>query len=86
MSFMGMCTFRCSRSPEAVFLLRVVHRWHADVKLDNILRVQGEYKLADFGFAKFTRRNQGRGVPMLPIDGFTQTYGMFPLQIGGGQR
>ncbi|KAK9414646.1 putative Protein kinase domain-containing protein [Seiridium unicorne] len=26
--------------------------WHADIKLDNILRVENVFKLADFGFAK----------------------------------
>ncbi|PGH18775.1 hypothetical protein AJ79_00188 [Helicocarpus griseus UAMH5409] len=48
-------------------------RWHADVKPDNILRVHGVFKLADFGFAKFTAR--GEGVAMQYIEGGTHAYG-----------
>ncbi|KAK6078014.1 hypothetical protein SCUP234_06388 [Seiridium cupressi] len=29
-----------------------VDGWHADIKLDNILRVENVFKLADFGFAR----------------------------------
>jgi serine/threonine protein kinase len=47
------------------------------VKPDNILRVHGEFKLADFGFAKFKRR--GEAVPTEVIEGGTQTYGMDSL-------
>ncbi|EXJ79744.1 serine/threonine protein kinase [Capronia epimyces CBS 606.96] len=49
------------------------HGWHADIKLDNILRVHGEYKLADFGFAKFKRIKEEP--PTEYIEGGTQTYG-----------
>ncbi|EXJ80449.1 serine/threonine protein kinase [Capronia coronata CBS 617.96] len=49
------------------------HGWHADIKLDNILRVHGEFKLADFGFAKFKRRRNE--LPTEYIEGGTQTYG-----------
>lgn len=44
---------------------------HADVKPDNILRVQGNFKLADFGFATFVPRNAGSISPV----GGTDTYG-----------
>ncbi|KAI0451728.1 hypothetical protein F5B21DRAFT_506921 [Xylaria acuta] len=44
---------------------------HADVKPDNILRVQGNFKLADFGFATFVLRDAGSISPV----GGTDTYG-----------
>ncbi|KAI0418430.1 hypothetical protein F5X98DRAFT_386292 [Xylaria grammica] len=44
---------------------------HADVKPDNILRVQGHFKLADFGFATFVPRDAESISP----DGGTETYG-----------
>ncbi|KAI1209587.1 uncharacterized protein F4807DRAFT_97731 [Annulohypoxylon truncatum] len=47
---------------------------HCDLKPDNILRVDGEFKLADFGFAKFKPKNPG-GVPKQYIPGGTATYG-----------
>ncbi|KAI1410206.1 hypothetical protein F5Y13DRAFT_202335 [Hypoxylon sp. FL1857] len=48
--------------------------WHCDLKPDNILRVDGEFKLADFGFAKFKPKNPGR-IPKQYITGGTETYG-----------
>ncbi|OTB00362.1 hypothetical protein M426DRAFT_236804 [Hypoxylon sp. CI-4A] len=48
--------------------------WHCDLKPDNILRVDGEFKLADFGFAKFQRRNPGN-IPRGFVTGGTETYG-----------
>ncbi|GAP90375.1 putative serine threonine protein kinase [Rosellinia necatrix] len=49
---------------------------HADVKPDNILRVQGDFKLADFGFATFNIRNvaSNKEAKTLPARG-TETYG-----------
>ncbi|KAI0970661.1 hypothetical protein F4678DRAFT_114797 [Xylaria arbuscula] len=44
---------------------------HADVKPDNILRVQGSFKLADFGFATFVPCGVGH---LSPVGG-TETYG-----------
>ncbi|KAI0857438.1 hypothetical protein F4860DRAFT_359654 [Xylaria cubensis] len=44
---------------------------HADVKPDNILRVQGRLKLADFGYATFVPCGEGHPSP----DGGTETYG-----------
>ncbi|KAI0186993.1 hypothetical protein EV127DRAFT_410763 [Xylaria flabelliformis] len=44
---------------------------HADVKPDNILRVQGRFKLADFGYATFVPCGEGHPSP----DGGTETYG-----------
>lgn len=54
-------------------------RWHGDIKPDNILRVRGEYKLADFGFTKFVREQFGQTTTFLP--GGTRTYGEFQLRV-----
>ena len=48
-------------------------RWHADIKPDNILRVCGSFKLADFGFASFKRMDEERAL----LRGGTVTYGKF---------
>ncbi|KAI2619905.1 hypothetical protein GGR54DRAFT_639670 [Hypoxylon sp. NC1633] len=48
--------------------------WHCDLKPDNILRIDGEFKLADFGFAKFKRKTPGQ-VPKEYLTGGTETYG-----------
>ncbi|KAI2466329.1 hypothetical protein F4781DRAFT_406060 [Annulohypoxylon bovei var. microspora] len=48
--------------------------WHCDLKTDNILRVDGEFKLADFGFAKFKPKNPGE-IPRQYMTGGTETYG-----------
>lgn len=49
--------------------------WHADIKAENILRVYGEFKLADFGFAKFSDYESAGQMPTNSIDGGTSTYG-----------
>jgi len=46
-------------------------RWHADIKPDNILRVGGSFKLADFGFAAFKGMDEERAL----LRGGTVTYG-----------
>ncbi|RKU47529.1 hypothetical protein DL546_005383 [Coniochaeta pulveracea] len=46
--------------------------WHADIKPENIMRVYGEFKLSDFGFAKFANYSNR---PLSYIDGGTATYG-----------
>lgn len=47
--------------------------WHGDIKPDNILRVHGTFKVADFGFAKFERDESGRSSTFL--SGGTEIYG-----------
>ncbi|KAK8134175.1 hypothetical protein PG984_006187 [Apiospora sp. TS-2023a] len=51
------------------------HGWHADIKPDNILRVRGEYKLADLGFAKFRKKDENGLEPSTGLIGLTETYG-----------
>ncbi|KAJ9602690.1 hypothetical protein H2200_012884 [Cladophialophora chaetospira] len=46
--------------------------WHADIKPDNILRVQSSFKLSDPGFAKFVPQKQNNTTK---ISGGTSTYG-----------
>jgi serine/threonine protein kinase len=48
-------------------------RWHADIKPDNILSVKGKFKLADPGFAKFTKRTDKE--ENVVLRGGTETYG-----------
>lgn len=57
-----------------------ITRWHGDVKPDNILRVHGKYKLADFGFAEF---EEDKGNPKdlyTNLIGGTRTYGTKHVQ------
>ena len=63
---------------------RQLHGWHADIKPDNILCVHGEFKLADFGFAKFQVPKES-SLALAYIEGGTQTYGApeFARQIQG---
>ncbi|KAK9781044.1 putative Protein kinase domain-containing protein [Seiridium cardinale] len=52
--------------------------WHADIKLDNILRVQDLFKLADFEFVKSKRKARGltpKNVPEEPMQVGTETHG-----------
>ncbi|KAL8962851.1 MAG: hypothetical protein Q9193_000811 [Seirophora villosa] len=49
------------------------HGWHADVKPDNILSIQGKFKLCDPGFATFVRKT--RNDPEAFLLGGTETYG-----------
>ncbi|KAI1089040.1 hypothetical protein F5B19DRAFT_468927 [Rostrohypoxylon terebratum] len=51
-----------------------IFRWHGDLKPDNILRVDGELKLANLGLAKFKARDPGE-VQKQHITGRTGTYG-----------
>jgi serine/threonine protein kinase len=49
------------------------YSWHADIKPDNILIVQGKFKLADPGFVKFVKSTGGTPRELLP--GGTESYG-----------
>ncbi|KAH0565999.1 hypothetical protein GP486_000610 [Trichoglossum hirsutum] len=53
--------------------VRRFYGWHADIKPDNILNVQGKFKLADPGFATFVARTdtEQRAIVL----GGTETYG-----------
>ena len=48
-------------------------RWHADIKPDNILSVQGRFKLSDPGFAVFVEK-RGKDLEEQVMGG-TETYG-----------
>jgi hypothetical protein len=54
-------------------------RWHGDIKPDNILEVQGKFKLTDPGFAKFVELDKSKekidSEPIAELIGGTQTYG-----------
>ena len=51
------------------------HRWHADIKPDNILLVQDRFKLADPGFAVFKSKTDADSDPVAEIQGGTEAYG-----------
>ncbi|KAB5540385.1 hypothetical protein GE09DRAFT_254929 [Coniochaeta sp. 2T2.1] len=55
---------------------KIYNGWHADIKPENILRVYGEFKLADFGFAKFSDFKGSGHIPTSFIDGGTAAYGV----------
>ena len=71
--YRGYSSFPCV----SVALLTSV-RWHADIKPDNILLVQGKFKLADPGFMKFVsqRLNSAEEAEKVIIEGGTRTYGI----------
>ncbi|KAF4871696.1 Serine/threonine-protein kinase mph1 [Colletotrichum siamense] len=48
--------------------------WHGDIKPDNILRVRGKFKLADFGFTRFEKSTIGKPQTTHLLGG-TRTYG-----------
>lgn len=53
-------------------------RWHNDIKPENIIAVDDNYKLADPGFAKFQKKLEDRDsdpIPKCGVDGGTITYG-----------
>jgi serine/threonine protein kinase len=54
-------------------------RWHNDIKPGNIIVVDGEYKLADPGFAKFKRKleKDPSSIPTIVSEGGTRTYGTY---------
>jgi serine/threonine protein kinase len=61
-------------------------RWHGDIKPENILFVQGKYKLSDPGEARIRRETtiENRVHPPRAIaNGGTRTYGMsLTLSLG----
>ncbi|KAL8820291.1 MAG: hypothetical protein Q9223_001457 [Gallowayella weberi] len=54
-------------------VVKEFHGWHADIKPDNILSVQGKFKLSDPGFAKFKKKAETD--PEEFVFGGTETYG-----------
>ena len=60
--------------------LLIISSWHADIKPDNILSVQGKFKLSDPGFAKFVAK--GEKDPEEFVMGGTETYGKNRLSAG----
>jgi hypothetical protein len=54
--------------------------WHADIKPSNILRVKGQFKLADFGFSKMVNIEAGKPITQV-MDGGTLKYSRFPLTL-----
>ncbi|KUJ16335.1 uncharacterized protein LY89DRAFT_719074 [Mollisia scopiformis] len=55
------------------------NRWHADIKPSNVLEIDGEFKLADPGFAIFQKKI-GNARPTAELTGGTKTYSA-PEQI-----
>ncbi|KAI4218743.1 MAG: hypothetical protein L6R36_008776 [Xanthoria steineri] len=53
--------------------IQELHGWHADIKPDNILSVQGKFKLSDPGFATFKTKSEQD--PEEFLLGGTETYG-----------
>lgn len=56
----------------------IKHRWHADIKPENIIEVRDKLRLADPGFACFKKKNktQDKGdIPRTQLFGGTETYG-----------
>jgi hypothetical protein len=52
-------------------------RWHGDIKPQNIIRVRGEFKLADPGEAQIQLSTGGVKAPRAIVVGGTLTYGKF---------
>jgi len=61
------------------------HGWHADIKPDNILSVEGLFKLADPGFAAFKKKGLGVPMPKSTVLGGTETFGA-PELLGRDQE
>lgn len=61
--------------------------WHADIKPDNILRVNHQFKLADPGFAKFQKKQPGDAPHMdqTRFTGGTATFGA-PERFSNGKK
>ncbi len=54
-------------------------RWHADIKPDNILEIEGKFKLADPGFARFLEKDKGKSNsdPRANMSGGTYSFGTY---------
>ncbi|KAK0653691.1 kinase-like domain-containing protein [Cercophora samala] len=63
------CTYVQPDGTEKLF-----NGWHGDIKPNNILYVQQQFKLADFGYAKFEGKSNQMS-PTTEIMGVTYTYG-----------
>lgn len=64
-----------SQGFRTVDVLLTPHRWHADIKPDNILFVQQRVKLADVGFARMQVKAKATIEERAKIRGGTSTFG-----------
>jgi hypothetical protein len=53
-----------------------IFKWHSDIKPENILEIQGEFKLADPGFDKFLEKVKRPDSDLMAnLSGGTHTFG-----------
>ncbi|KAG8156623.1 hypothetical protein KVR01_013574 [Diaporthe batatas] len=71
------------RLHESQYDERTLSGWHGDIKPDNILRVNGEFKLADFGFTQFKVRSDRDPDPKTHLDGLTKSFGAPEIRTTG---
>ena len=77
-NYSGFVSRQKTSKPVLTLLTRANrNRWHADIKPDNILEIQGKFRLADPGFAKFVERAKESSDPdpITNLTGGTHTFG-----------
>lgn len=70
--FNASVNLNCSESSK---MLLTMFRWHGDIKPENILRVNGVFKLADHGEARYEVATNSEYVARTNVSGGTRTYG-----------